>query len=247
MRVLFNNLLNDDMTLSATNESTNYPVERVYNNTLESVFKSTGNASVITAEFTEDKTVSCFAFGNHNIDTITITLFDSLDVSLGSYSYDWYDLVFDSEYTENMIYVIAIGAVRKITFDIIGLTSPLYLGGLAVGQYYQFPYPDADPSISFPTTSSLDQSDYGIGFEQDGNTLEEFECSWDMIPFTKYYDAIDFIKTVQTNKIVWLDRWEGDSLFRVLFCSNNSDSPELKKGETGMYFSGLTLNFRERK
>jgi len=248
MRVLFDNLLNDDITLSATNENTNYPVERVYNNTLESKFKATSNVSVITAEFTEDKIVSSFAFGEHNIETVTITFYNSSDVSIGSYEYEWDDIVFNAEYPTGIVYLnTPVSGVRKITFDIIGLTTPLYIGGLYTGQYYQMPYFSVNPTVSFPTTSDLESSDYGVGFEQDGETLEKFKCTFDGVEFDEYDDVVLFLKTIQINKPVYLDRWEDDSRFRALFCSNTTSAPELKKGENGLYFSDFTLDFKERK
>jgi hypothetical protein len=76
MRILYNNLL-ETSTMVATNEDANYPVENVHDTTLLTEFRADTNSSTITATLASASTVSCLAFGNHNIDTLQVTLTDS--------------------------------------------------------------------------------------------------------------------------------------------------------------------------
>ena len=61
MKILFDNIL-EDSTLSATNESLNYPVANLGHPFLEKRFQSTTTTSTITADWTTDQCISCFFY-----------------------------------------------------------------------------------------------------------------------------------------------------------------------------------------
>lgn len=146
MRVLYDNLL-EAAALSATNEDPNYPVENVYTTTLLTRFQADTNSSVITCTLAEASTISCFAFGNHNINTLAIKLTDSLAAET-TYNYTASDLRFSESVTREMVYETAVEDIVEIEYTITSV-STLYIGGLAAGQYLQMDYFDISPKIEF--------------------------------------------------------------------------------------------------
>ena len=126
MRVLYDNLL-ESATLSATNQDANYPIANVVDTTLLTNFKATATGSVITCTLASASTISCFAFGNHNINTLSIKLTDSVAATT-TYNYTASELKFSDSVTREMIYETAVTDVVEIEYTIVSL-STLFNGG----------------------------------------------------------------------------------------------------------------------
>lgn len=243
MRILYNNLL-EDATLAATNEDSNYPIEEVVDGTLLTEFRADTNSSVITATLASASTVSCFAFGNHNIDTLSIKLTDSI-AGTTTYNYTAGDLKFSDTVTQAMVYESAVSDIVEIEYTITSNTT-LYIGGLSAGQCLQFPYFDATPRIGFRSTGSRQKSRGGVSYNVPGKVLETFNCVFNGMSITDYNAINAFFQAVQVYKPHFLDRWEDSTEFPVLFAQNTKDI-KYDKGLEGIIFDSLRLEFEECK
>ena len=239
MRVLYNNLL-ESASLSATNEDANYPVENIYGNSLLPLFKADTNSSVITCTLAEASTVSCFAFGNHNIDTLSIKLTDSLAATT-TYNYTASNLKFSNAVTQAMIYETAVDDVEEIEYTITSVDT-LYIGGLSAGSALQFPYFNINPKNGFVSTGEPQKSKNGVTFDNEGVVLETFGCTINNVDITDYDLINAFFLAVQTYKPHFIDRWEESTDFPVLFAQQTRDF-DWTKGKEGVILDSLRLEW----
>ena len=243
MRILYNNLL-EDASNSATNEDANYPIDNVTDTTLLTEFRATTNSSVITCTLDEASTISTFAFGNHNIDTLQITLTDSV-AGTTVYNYTAADLRFSAAVTQKIVYETAETDIVEIEYDITSVAT-LFIGGLSAGQYLQMPYFDILPNISFDSTGDRQKSRGGVTFNVPGIVLESFGCVFNAGSITNYNEMNAFFALVQTYQPYFVDRWEDSVLFPVLFAQNTSDV-SWTKGPEGIIFDSFRLDMEECK
>lgn len=243
MRILYDNLL-EAAAIIATNADVNYPVGNFSDTTLLTEFRATTNSSVITCTLAEASTVSAFAFGNHNINTLSIKL---TDVSLGTttYGYTAADLKHSDIVTQKMIYETAVTNVTKIEYTITSVAS-LYIGGLSAGQYIQFPSFDVLPKLPRKSTGSKQKSRGGVTFNVPGVVLESFGCTINAGTITDYNAINAFFAAVQTYKPYYVDRWQGLATFPVLFAQNTKDI-SWTKGPEGIIFDSFRLELEECK
>ena len=242
MRTLYNNLL-EDATLSATNEDANYPIENVYDTTMRSLFKADTNSSVITATLSEASTVSCFAFGAHNIDTLTITLTDS-SMATTVYTYTASDLKFSSAIPRKMVYETAVTDVTEIEYDITSVTT-LYIGALSAGGYDQWPYFSKAPKLGNKSSGSRYKSKGGVSYSNPGVNLKTFSCTFNANDIDDIGLQETYFDTVQTYVPHWVDRWEDSTDFPVLF-AQLTNNPSHVKGN-GLIFDSYRLDLEECK
>jgi hypothetical protein len=249
MRILYNNLL-ETATLSATNENANYPVENVYDSTLQTKFKTTTSSTVITATLAEASTVSTFAFGAHNILTAAVKLTDT-GASTTTYNYTNADLIFDSSTPQAMVYIESGGVIDpqtnivEIEYTITASTA-VDIGGMSAGTVLQFDYMETGSKTGFISTGSRQKSDGGVTFNVDGVVLETFGCTVNANLIADFNAQQAFFRVVQTYKPYFVDRWEASTQFPVLFAQNTRDV-EYTKGEEGIIFDSFRLELEECK
>ena len=243
MRILYDNLL-EDASNSATNADANYPVGNFTDTTLLTEFRATTNSAVITCTLDEASTVSTFAFGNHNINTLAIKLTDSVAATT-TYNYTASDLKFSDSVTQEMIYETAVTDVEEIEYTITSVAS-LYIGGLSAGQYIQFPSFDVMPKISRDSSGSSQKSRGGVTFNVPGIVLEGFSCTINAGSITDYNAMNAFFDAVQTYQPYYVDRWQGLTTFPVLFAQNTKDV-SWTKGPGGIIFDSFRLEIEECK
>lgn len=243
MRILYNNLLRSSSN-TATNQDANYPITNLDDDTLQTEFRATTNSSVISCELAEESTVSSFAFGNHNIDTLQITL-TKADLSTVVTTYTSADLVYSSTDSVKIVYETAVATVTDIEFSITSVET-LYIGGLSAGQYLQMPYFDVGPSVEKDTTASVSESRGGVMFPVPGTVQEVFSCNFGGVLITDFNAINAFTLLAKVDTSIYIDRWEDSILFPYLFC-RLTKMPAWKKGSGGIVFNSLTLEFRECK
>ena len=243
MRILYDNLL-EAASLSATNEDANYPVERVYNTTLRSQFRAGTNSTVITATLAAASTVSTFAFGAHNIDTLEIKVTDS-GASTTTYNYTNSDLIFSAEQPQAIKYVTPVADVEEIEYTITS-TLELYIGGLSAGQYLQMPYFSINPKIGYKSSGSAQKSRGGVTFNVPGTVVETFSCNFDSNLIANKNAQEAWFKAVQVYVPHWVDRWEESTEFAALFAQNTKDV-SFTKGADGIIFDAFRLDLEECK
>ena len=129
MRILFNSLVND-ASISATNESLNYPATNLQHPYIKRRFQATGTSSTITLTYTADITTDCFFWSLTNATSITVTFKNS-----GGGTIDTINISSPNGRTE-VEYIDSISNVRSIEIALTG-SSDVYIRGIGVGAYYQ--------------------------------------------------------------------------------------------------------------
>ena len=243
MRILYDNLL-EAASLSATNEDANYPVENVHDTTLLTEFRADTNSSTITATLAEASTVSCLAFGNHNIDTLQVTLTDSVAGTTVE-NYTAADLKFSDAITQKMIYFDAVADIVEIEY-VISTVSTTFIGGLSAGTCLQMQLFDVNPKFSLGDTSKGEKSRGGVLFGAPGVVLDGFSATFNAGTITNYNEQRAFRAVVQTYKPYFVDRYEESTAFPTLF-ANNTSSVSWIKGPEGIIFDSFRLDLEECK
>jgi hypothetical protein len=245
MRTLDNNLLRTG-SVSATNSNPNYAVSNLYDETLLSLFQTetADTTSTITITFTADVSVSCLAIGNHNIDTATLTLLNSASGTVYTKSYTTGTLAgLTRDY-----FPATYSTVRSITFAVTTLSAPVSIGGLYIGQYSQWPYPNISPTIGHLHTGSYSKTEGGILTGKTGVRLETFDVSFSGVEISDQTIISTFIENVQGNKALYLDRYEDStSTYPLLFCNVKNSSYTGQKAQDAYYLDGITMQFEECK
>jgi len=245
MRTLDNNLLRTG-TVEATVPNPNYAVTNLYDETLQSLFQTeTGeDTSTITITFDADVSVSCLAIGNHNVDTATLTLLNAAAATVYTKNYTTGTLsgltrdYLPSTYT----------TVRSITFEATTLEATLSIGGLFLGQYSQWPYPNISPTVGHLHTGNYSKTEGGILTGKTGVKLETFEVSFSGVAISDQTIINTFIEDVQSNKAIYLDRYEDStSTYPLLFCNVTNTSYSGTKSRDAFYLDGITMEFEECK
>ena len=145
MRILFKNII-EDGSISATNESSNYPSSNIADKFLTKRFKSTSVSSVITIDFLTDQCANSIFYDYHNITSLTAVYKDSLDAVLTT-------IIIATPEDVGAVYFSRIENIRSIEITINGAIG-FYIGGISTGCYFQVPNilseytkPHADNSI----------------------------------------------------------------------------------------------------
>ena len=240
MRIQWDNILERADTLSATNEDPNYPVTRLIENTNRTLFRSTGASSVITATFPSDESVSCIAVGNHNVDSLTLTLKDSVGATIGSpYVYDATDFVFvdgagktfntEIQYFEVGDALERVDGVREIEIDVTGFAIPLFIGGISLGPCLQMPNIAVRPDVPVRHTGGGTKTPAGVLFDNPGILLEQFKATLAVVTIPDADSVSDTYSALGVGKVMYLDRWEGVDEFRAYLANFTGPSiPRVK-------------------
>ena len=251
MRLQWDNVMKRG-TLSATNEDSNYPIERVLKNTDRSEFRATGASSVITAPLDAVESVSCLAVGNHNVDSLTVTLKDFGGSTIGGpFVYSNSDLVtVDSAgrtFNTGLVYFDRVDGVREIEYTVTGFSSPLFIGGLSPGPRLQFPDIAVRPDTGGRHTGGGTKTPAGILFDNPGFLLERFTCSLAVVTIEDSDAIDDMYEAIGIGKVVYLDRWEGLDEFRPMLANiTSSNLGRIKHpGPAPLVLRNLKIEFEE--
>ncbi len=152
MRILFDNLF-ENASISATNESLNYPAINLVHPFLEKRFQSSGVSSVITLDFTEDQTMDCFFYAFHNTTSLSVVYKNSVAATLLT-------LNISSPEDVGIEYFASLTTIRSVEITING-PDPVYLGGVGGGVCYQMPDPLADYEPGNADNSDPVESPFG--------------------------------------------------------------------------------------
>lgn len=129
--------------MSATTESSFYPLSNLKHPFLKKIYKATANDSTVTIEFASPSSVDCCFIGLTNSASAVLRLYSASDVLLS---------------TEN-INVSTSGnvftKVSGVSYCTIGFsaTAPVYVGNIGVGESYTMPDPIAEVIPDFVDNS----------------------------------------------------------------------------------------------
>lgn len=199
MRILFNNIA-EIATISANNQSLNYPVENVIHPFLEKRFQTTGASSTIVILFDSDQSVNCLFYGYNTMTGLTIVLKNSVDAIL--------DTIVASEiFPVGAEYFPIQTTVRKIELQVSG-PDPFYLGGVGVGVYYQMPDPLGVYTPGNTDNTSLTESLYGQTLQNYVKPLRTLEYGFRDNEGTIKKEVNDNYVLVGIGKGIYMDFYE---------------------------------------
>lgn len=259
MRLQWDNILARASSLTATNEDANFPITRVIENTNRTLFKSTGVSTVITALFPSDESVSCIAVGNHNVDTLMLTLKDSVGATIGTpYVYSAGDFITTTStgkvYNTGIMYFETVAGelqrvdgVREIEIAISGFSIPLSIGGISLGPCLQMPEIAIRPDLPGRHTGGGTKTKAGVLFDNPGWLLDQFKCVLAVVTLPDDDSIHDAYEALGVGRVLYLDRWEGLSEFRPYLANiTRSSIPAVKHpGTAPLVLRNVAIDFEE--
>lgn len=244
MIMIYKNLF-DFGSAYATNADGNYPITNMdysdfQGRTLLAPFRSIGTTSTITLELDEEGPVNGFGIGNHNVDTLTIELYDILDTLLFTANYTYDDLV--NLYNDlEIITFDSVLNVKKIVFNIIGITDPLSIGELMPGMVITTPPAIADDLNSPLTQTGSGQiTDEGAISGSDGIILEGQQFTFNSISQSDMDILVNASKYSRLNKPFFLKRYE-ESRLSVWWCRYTNTVLQQKMGKGPTYSTSFSV------
>ena len=240
------NILSDNKiesgTLNATDINSNFPISNLYSRFLRLPYKSTATTPVtITAVFDDTYDIDCGAVGYHNLTSMQIKLYDSVDSLLHDSGvipmYPGYDgIYYTSSIIENVKKVeiillstnddnYEIGSIfitKKINLDCI--KTPVFKPGVGGS---------SEKSITGQITGSYSTKLKGYDVDLTSITHEKKE-------------ELEFFQLCHGNFIpFWVDLYEDNQKYRPLFV-NLSGAGDFEK-EQGNFYYNTSLSFEECK
>ncbi|MDD5303031.1 MAG: hypothetical protein PHS14_07960 [Elusimicrobia bacterium] len=198
MKVLFDNALLD-ASLSAVNESPNYPASNLAHQILKKRYQSVASSDTIVAEWAAAIIVNCIYLGYTNAETIEVRLYDAADALLDTIAVLPADLV---------VHFTAISGVRRMEVDVEVTVGSVYVGGIGIGKEYTMPDPRNDWTDALLDNSTVETSLDGQVFANRIEPLRQIPLNFFAIGFEAYRALRDLISPVSRSVPVWLDAFE---------------------------------------
>lgn len=153
MRILWDNYLEAAVvTADSVNES--YPLSNLWYKMLERKYKSLGVDAEITVTLEEDKPVSMIAYGFNNVISGGSTTYE-LKSSGGTVVASG---VLNAGDNVNVTYLDTAVTCRSIVLKLTAADT-LYIGGMAIGDPYEYEYTSINPTFSRVLKSDADKTD----------------------------------------------------------------------------------------
>jgi hypothetical protein len=221
MKNIFQNEIKDSV-LTALSANANYPASNLSHVFAKLKYKGLGYSDTITATFPDNITASGFFYTYTNAVSMTLRLYSNESVLLDT-------LAIDCTYSSGSVYFDTYTNVRWIELDIASSVSEdVYLGGIALGEAFVFPYPLADfdkglTDNSGKTTSTDGQTSYHYV-----KPLLEYPLSFEGVSRDAlYHSVVEQFITVGSGHI-WVDiTEENHDAYQPLYCTTSLiESPD---------------------
>lgn len=235
MRVLYDNLIEDYSSLTATNENASYPVGNVVNKSLHKKFQATTTTSTVTVEWAADQTVDCLAFAYHNITELTYTVKNSGGGTLETDTLTGGSDIFDGD----IIYLTSsYSTVRSIEFAFTG-SDPFYIGYIGAGIYLQMPGFSASVRHSRSQIDQRFKSFSGRLFGDNIGRLKGFSVTFASSNQSELDNVLTFYDAVSTVDPFIMDLYEATrntSFYYPFYAGINEFSDITKNGNEGVLY-----------
>lgn len=202
MRIAYDNILEYASSLIATNESPNRQVVNLLHPYLAKIFQSVGTPptfqSIITASFTSPKEANCVVYGNHNVQSMSLTFRDQFDSIITNFPVQVYQ--------GNRFYEFSslITGIFKIEINLISFI-PIEIGSLFITKFLEMPRFNQGPQYSISLRSASFVSGSGQSSGNAAVNLNNFPFSWTDIDCIKLNEIVNYLEFVQTSKPHWID------------------------------------------
>lgn len=201
MRIMTNNIIQQNSAISMTNQDTNYPIENLYSNMLEEILQASDNTTTITVTLDEDFVVNSIFFGYHNVTSMTVVLKTAADATIDT-------IVFSSPEQFTALYVTERTNVAKLVITLTTTAIYVFMGNLSIGDYIQLHNVVVPFTVEHRDTSIFSQTDGGQVLFKTGITLQSFNVDCDKLSDETLLEFKEAYAFVHKGKCFWLDRYE---------------------------------------
>jgi hypothetical protein len=198
MKILFDNAL-QGATLTAANESPNYPAENLKHQILKKRYQAVVDEDTIVMEWAAAVVVNCVYVGYTNASAMTLRLYDAGDALLKTVSVPAADLA---------VHFAAVAGVRTAELDVAAASGAVYVGGIGIGEEYSMPDPRNDWTDIPLDSSTVETSRDGQVFSNRIASLRSLPLSFYTIGFEDFREIRDLLSAVNRAVPVWADAFE---------------------------------------
>ena len=247
MRVLSYNKLQNYLTISATNENANYPIENIFHYYLTKIFKTTADTTIIDIDFATDEIMDCFFFAYTNLgvgSTIVVQFFNAgagllLTLNLATTSY----YVLKSFFTQ-------LTTVRSVVITITNAipATAFYVGTTWAGLSTLLPDVESHNKAGFSGALKGTKSTNGQISGQSHALLDTVGFTFHIIETQAMLDAIkDYYETVNTSVPHFIAPYENIDRF-TLYCNIvNTNMEYINQNEIDYRYKNLEIAYEEAK
>ncbi len=201
MRIMTRNVIEENTSITMTNEDVNYPIEALYSNILEEIVQASGNNTLFTISFDEDKIIDSIFFGFHNASNVTFVFKDSGGGILDT-------VVFTNPEVNAKEYITQLTIVRSIEVTLTTGETYLLIGNISCGQYTQLHNIRLPMLVEHIDTSIFAQTNGAQFLYRTGITVQSFNVDCDKITDSWFDNFKDAYAYVHKGKTWWMDRTE---------------------------------------
>ena len=229
MRILTRNIIAENSSIVMTNVDPNYVVTNIYSNMLEEIMQSSGNSTLITIAFSEDKIVDSIFFGYHNASNVTFVFKNSGGSTLDT-------VIFTNPTVYDKEYISKLTTVRSIEITLSTSETYLMIGSVSCGEYTQMHNVRLPMIVEHVDTSVFGQTYGGQFLYRTGITVQSFNVDCDKLTDEEFEEFEDAYAWVHKGKTWWMDRYE--DLNKQIFCAFDANYHETRINElTDLSFS----------
>jgi hypothetical protein len=234
MRILTDNIIANNTSISMTNRDPDYDIDNLYSNMLEEIVQSTGSTSTITVNYDSDQTVDSIFFGYHNLNSLVVNFRDVGDSLIDTYTFN---------FPEQMVrqYIsTALTGIRKIEI-IITAGTIVFLGNFSCGSYTQLYKVQTPINIDYNITGKFEQTHGGQFLNRLGRRLGNMDINLRKNTDEQHDAFFDAFDEVMLGKTFWLDRNEDLSTRQPMFGAFTQQPSTSENNE----FIDITTSFSE--
>lgn len=215
MKVLFVNELKS-ATITALAPNANYPASNLVHVFAKVKYKGLGYSDTITAVLPDNVSASCFFYTYTNATSMTVRVYSNASVLLET-------LTVDCTYPSGAIYFPRHDNVRWIEIDVAAhVSEDIYIGGIALGLAFDFPYPNADFAKGLIGSSGRSISADGQIQDHYIEPRRSYSLSFFGVPRDETYNEIDALFKEVGSGQIWMDITESNhDVFQPLYCVTN--------------------------
>ena len=214
MKIIFNNEIKNS-TITAVAPNANYPASNLSHVFAKVKYKGLGYSDVITVVFDDNIEASGFMYTYTNATSMTVQVYSGSSVLLET-------LTVDCTYESGASYFTKHTDVRRLVITIASdVSEDIYLGGIAMGVAFAFPYPIANFEKGLIDGSSKAISSDGQTSYHYIKPLLKYPLQFQAVDRTSLYHLIfqQFLDIGSGH--IWVDITDANhTLYQPLYCTS---------------------------
>lgn len=238
MRILYDKSLNS-ADVSATNENPNFPIENINHPFVSKKFKSLLGSSLITGIFDNEISIDSFGIAFHNVDEMTLSLYDSGDSLL------YQEIISVAEFKKlDMYYFNLVENVKYFTLSADSLQLNLEIGAVKIGKVLEMPSFLGDPEVGDVLNSDITVTPEGQVLGVKRSILFAPSFSFPEVSSLESKNIDKMVSEVGNIDKIFIDIYEDTPDELPPFCGRITEKNKTKINKEGVSYS-MTMSFRE--